>query len=125
MTTALLRACPTCGTKVGDVDLGLRDFRWVNSVLPGKVGMMDIDGVLERNGNFLALEFKPKGALLGKGALITYKVLVKQGWTVLVVHGDEASAWLTVHELTEAGFVNHEVSVQELADMVNEWFAAQ
>jgi hypothetical protein len=48
-----LRGCPTCGTRVHDLDLGLRDFRWVSSHLPGNVAPMDIDFVLERKGKVL------------------------------------------------------------------------
>jgi hypothetical protein len=58
-----LRKCPTCGGEAKDV--GLRDYQWLNSRLPGKVGGMDIDMVLERKGHYIGFEFKPKGGMSG------------------------------------------------------------
>lgn len=57
---APLRACPTCTTPVDEAKLGLRDYRWLSGLLPGKVGGSDVDLVLHhRDGRALALEFKP------------------------------------------------------------------
>lgn len=75
-----LVGCPTCGTKVADVDLRLRDFSWVNESLPAKVGLMDIDGVLSsaKTGKTLMVEMKPPGGYVSRGAKLTYRELVKK-----------------------------------------------
>lgn len=86
-----LRKCPTCGGNAKDV--GLRDYQWLNEKLPGKVGGMDIDMVLERKGHYLGLEFKPKGGRVELGPRITFKGLVRSGiWDIWVVwdHGDDS-----------------------------------
>lgn len=86
-----LLTCPTCATPVASAEkLGLRDYRWVNGVLPGREGAMDIDGVIEKNGYILAFEFKPKGARLSLGARLTLRSFVARGIHVWIVwdHGD-------------------------------------
>lgn len=83
----LLRGCPTCGTRVSEADLGLRDYRWVNEALPGKVGGMDLDFCISqaRTGRALFLEFKPAGGLVSTGARLTFKLLREKGFEVWVV----------------------------------------
>jgi hypothetical protein len=85
MSNEPLRGCPTCGTKVTDVQMGLRDYRWVSDALPGRVAPMDLDCVLERGGNFLVMEFKPHGMGLPLGQRLTLKALVRMGVDVWVV----------------------------------------
>lgn len=83
-----LIACPTCDTPVAQtVNLGLRDYAWVNAELPGRLGLMDFDGVLSQSktGRMLVLEFKPKGALVSRGARLTFKTLVGQGFDAWVL----------------------------------------
>ena len=83
----ILRGCPTCGTKVDTAHLGLRDFAWVNEVMPGKVGGMDFDFVLtqHRTGRMLVLEMKPKGAYISTGARLSFSLLVSAGYDVWLV----------------------------------------
>ncbi len=116
-----LRACPLCLTPVAETRLGLRDYAWVNPLLPGKVGMMDIDAVLERNGHVLMLEFKPEGAVLGMGTLLTYRTLVRMGCDVFVVRGDG-----DVVELgqvpTSGSVVYTKMTKAYLVAFVTDWF---
>jgi hypothetical protein len=72
-----LRKCPLCLTPVTPGQLGFRDFSWLGDALPGKVAPMDFDGVLERNGHLLVMELKPKGVVVGRGQVITYRTLVR------------------------------------------------
>jgi hypothetical protein len=83
-----LRACPVCGTRVEDtVHLGLRDYRWLNEELPGRIAPMDLDFILEKNERFLIQEYKPKGAPLTMGQRLTLRALVrKAGADVWVVN---------------------------------------
>lgn len=115
MTTEDLRGCPLCMTEVAAVKLGLRDYRWLK--LPGKVGPMDVDFLLERNGDFLVLEFKPKGIRPGQGQQITFDALSKKGFQVWVVEGDgpQVKVWFTES-------VAEEMSVEELAEKINTWW---
>ena len=114
-----MRACPTCLTKVKDVQLGLRDFRWAASALPGKVAPSDVDFVLERHGRFLVIEFKPTDGYIGTGQRIMLKALEARGMTVLVVRGDGPSIAVS----TLNGDVSPDIgSVDALADFVADWF---
>jgi hypothetical protein len=74
-----LRGCPVCGTPIAEADhLGLRDYRWLNDELPGKIAPMDIDFILEKNERFLIHEYKPKGAPLRQGQRLTLRALKRR-----------------------------------------------
>lgn len=128
MTTSNLRKCPICKTKVEDTKLGLRDYNsWVAD-LPGKQGFMDVDALLEKNGRFLVLEYKPPGEGLPLGQRITLKALVKTGlftvWVVWHKDGFETCqvAALDAHGLTP---FTANISVIDLHDRVHEWLDAE
>jgi hypothetical protein len=87
-----LRTCPTCG---GEPPEGLRDYAgWSFDILPEKVGFTDIDAILERNGQFLVLEFKPpgKGTWVPQGQWLTFQRMLASGlfavWVISPTPGD-------------------------------------
>jgi hypothetical protein len=120
-----LRTCPTCGTKVEDVkDLGLRNYQWINQHLPGKVGLMDIDGVLERRGKVLMLETKPFGATIPLGQRITLLAFVKMGVHVWVCWSDAKDVHVgRMDERGEVPFIT-ETDVSGLIDHIVDWWDA-
>jgi hypothetical protein len=122
MANAPLRGCPTCGTPVTDLKMGLRDYRWVADALPGRVAPMDLDCVLERRGKFLVMEFKPKGAPLPMGQRLTLKALVRLGMDVWVVweDGDKAEVG-AMDRHGNVPFVET-MRVNRLRRRVSEWF---
>lgn len=67
------------------MQMGLRDYRWVSEALPGREAPMDMDCVLEKNGQVLIQEFKPEGAPLPLGQRITLRTMVRLGCDVWVV----------------------------------------
>lgn len=86
-----LHACPTCRSPLDDEGLGLRDYRWVSKFLPGRVAPTDLDGVLERAGNYLVMEYKQPGVALPMGQRILLRRLVKKGsFDVWVCWGDSS-----------------------------------
>jgi len=113
-----LRGCPTCGTRVRDLDLGLRDFRWVSSQLPGSVAPMDIDFVLERKGHVLMFDFKPEGVGLSVGARMTYRTFEKMGCSVWVVQGDGPMVTLSRPGSNEGVHIH----VDDLVQIVVDWY---
>lgn len=120
-----LRGCPTCGTPVDQAKLGLRNYQWINDQLPGKVGMMDIDGVLERRGHVLMLETKPlhnKGIPVGQR--ITLRTFVKMGVHVWVVwhDGDEVQVG-RMDERGEVPFAT-KTNVAGLVQYIVDWWQA-
>lgn len=117
-----LRTCPTCATKVKDADLGLRNYEWINRRLPGKEGLMDIDGVLEKRGHILMLETKPLGQKgIPLGQRITLRSFVKLGVHVWVVWGDTDKC--VVGRMDERGEVpfTQEMTVDDLVERIVEW----
>jgi hypothetical protein len=118
-----LRACPLCGTKVSDIQLGLRDYKWLGNALPGKVAPTDVDFLLERNGNFLVMEFKPEGVPLGAGQRIALKALVRKGFDVWVVR-EVDPAWVGVTVLNARGDedAQRRMTRTELVREVSEWW---
>jgi len=125
-----LRGCPTCGTKVSDVDLALRDFDWVNRALPGKVGGMDLDFVLSQanSGRTLIIEMKPPGAFISMGARLTFKVFVKMGCDVWVVWGpDKDGAVVRARMRTSGDWDVDDVDTMDvdvLAEDIAAWWAS-
>lgn len=118
-----LRKCPMCATPVAEANLGLRDYRWVTSKLPGRVGPMDVDFVLEKNGHILILEFKPAGMAIGVGQRITLTAFAKMGCDVWVVRGD--GPYVTRDILTPVGTERYRatLTVEEMAAEITDWFA--
>lgn len=60
---------------------------------PGKIGMSDVDGIVEVAGRFLLLEFKSNGAALKMGQRIMFERMTAGNsdpmkFTVIVVSGD-------------------------------------
>ena len=115
-----LRGCPLCKTKVSQVALGLRDYSWLEDTLPGREAPMDLDFVLEKRGELLAIEFKPTGETIPQGQLITLKTLVKKGWTVWIVWGDGP---VEVGPMDTQGNVGpvEEMSLKKLCQKVKAW----
>jgi len=105
---------------VSEAHLGLRDFRWVNSALPGKLGLMDIDGVLTQasTGRVLVLELKPKGAPISVGARLTFGLLVRAGLEL----GRDYDVWYLWDQgkgrikLGEAGEQGEPLNIRELTE---------
>jgi hypothetical protein len=124
MANAPLRGCPTCGTPVEQaVGLGLRDYRWLTPYLPGRVAPSDLDSVLERNGRFLFMEYKPAGASLPMGQRIMLKNLVRgpKSIDVWVVWGDEKKVEVgPMHWNGEIPFVD-KMSTDKLAANAVKW----
>lgn len=118
MANSPLRGCPTCGTPVTEARLGLRDYRWVSSKLPGKVAPMDFDFVLERGGHFLIMEFKPEGVKPGVGQARTLRA-AREWADVWVVYGEDGAEYVDVD--FGDGIIAH-FAVEALAYEVVCWF---
>jgi hypothetical protein len=122
-----LRGCPVCSTKVAEADLKLRDFSWVNEALPGKVGLMDLDGVLScaATGKTLILEMKPPGAFVSVGAKLTFRELVRKGCDVWVIWGPDSHGHVELAHVTKGGNLTSRVNLKlaEAAALVAQWWS--
>lgn len=68
---------------------GLWDWGILQGCFGGtKIQPSDIDGLVERNGNFLVLEGKHPGVKLNQGQLMTFNSMINTGlFTVVVIWG--------------------------------------
>jgi hypothetical protein len=68
---------------------GVWDYDFINECLPGRIAVSDIDGSLERKGNFLFIETKAEDASIPYGQYRLYEQLCYTGvGAVLFVYGD-------------------------------------
>lgn len=124
-----LRTCPTCGCPAEEVELGLRNYEWINPYLPGKEGAMDIDSVLEKRGSVLMMESKPWGVGLPKGQFWTYKTLAGmtgpsgKGIQVLVANGPSPRGLYTHKWLMKDGSYtpSKTVRLETLVKLILKW----
>jgi hypothetical protein len=121
-----LHTCPTCGTKVVEAKLGLRDYAtWVDGALPGKVGPTDIDALIHqaKTGRALVMEFKPRTASLPKGQRLVMQHLAEVGMDVWVIW-DQGDGNLNVCALRADGELSKAKSLTNagLADAVRSWW---
>lgn len=92
---------------------------------PGKIGFGDVDGLVERRGNFLVVEWKEPGGSLTMGQLITFKHLSSVPTvTVLVVEGDNSEMSIeAVSQVTESGLGDKRpIDLIGLKSLFTQWF---
>ncbi len=127
MSNDPLRGCPTCGTPVDETkNLGLRDYRWVSEVLPGREAPMDLDCVVEKLGHVLIQEFKPKGVPLPLGQRLTLRSFVRLGCEVWVVWEDPDGDHVEVGEMDRHGNVKfvERMTLRKYRRRIPEWRSA-
>lgn len=126
----VLRKCPTCETPVSQAaNLGLKDFAWANESLPGKLGLMDFDGVLHQNksGRMLVLEFKPKGAIITTGARMTFGAIVRDNPKYDVwVMWDQGNGRVKVGVVNDRGRTPYvkEYTLKQAGNLLKKWWEA-
>lgn len=132
MTQPALLACPTCGTPASKLDLGLRDYsRWLNNVLPGKLGGTDIDLALhqEASDRVLLVEFKEPNKRLNTGQRLLLRSVLqadKPKFDVWVAWGPYADGSYKVGPMDKAGETPflQKMTEGELGSKVKGWWYA-
>lgn len=68
---------------------GVFDWSWTQGCFgAGKITPMDLDGVIERKGQFLIFETKDVGVQIPQGQLYTLQALHRLGFfTIMIIHG--------------------------------------
>lgn len=68
---------------------GVFDWSWTQGCFgAGKITPMDLDGVIERKGQFLVFETKDVGVQIPQGQLYTLQALHRLGFfTIMIIHG--------------------------------------
>lgn len=84
---------------------------------------MDVDFVLEKNGQFLVMEFKPEGVGIPLGQRLTLRALVQLGMDVWVVWENHNGTHVQVGPMDKRGEVNfvERMTVNKLRNRVVEW----
>lgn len=98
----------------------LWDWEFLNSALPGAIRPMDIDGVVEINGNFLILEAKPLGKEIPTGQMIALQnASQKPDFHVLILYGEPS----TPEKMRLLGHQSDPVncSIEDVSGLVQRW----
>jgi len=77
---------------------GVFDWSWTEGCFGGKITPMDIDGLVERKGQFLIFDVKRPGTPIPKGQQITLNRLHSLGcFTIMYIEGKESPETLKIH----------------------------
>jgi hypothetical protein len=101
---------------------------WDWGILMGGFGPViqpsDLDGCVERNGQFLILEAKSKGAPLKIGQRLTYMAMARRGFFVIVVWGrkDNPEECVTFTPNNPQGSDKQPCDIDRLRTMCHRWY---
>ena len=102
------------------------DFKGLIATNPGFVPC-DLDGIAERNGQFLIMEWKKPGEKLSEGQKIMLKSLAKkEGFIVTIIVGntDEKTIIEGYWQITKEGeFMKSGTSFVEFKQFYRDWYA--
>jgi hypothetical protein len=90
-----------------------------------KIKVSDIDGVVERNGQFLFIETKGHGVTIPHGQNILHKALIAMGnATLFIIWGDpnETASQVEIHCRGGEIIVRRDVTTSQLQDFISKWF---
>lgn len=87
------KLCDTCKAKKRCLWDRAPDWAFLNGCFGASgIKVSDVDGIIERNGLFFMLEWKPPDKRLSTGQRKTFKALVETGlFTILIIWGDPQS----------------------------------
>jgi hypothetical protein len=103
---------------------GVFDWSWTDGCFGDtKISPMDIDGFVERNGQFLIFETKNHGVPVKQGQMIALKAMHRLGcFTVAIIHGktfpEEAEIWYPNSQETRKYYGS-----DEIRERVKAWYA--
>ena len=103
----------------------LTNWEHVIDALPGKCGVSDIDGIIEKNGYFLVLESKNYGERLPLGQEILLRQLsLLKGFAVVIITMDRKTGDVYgIQRVTKGSLGETEMSdTEELSELVAQWF---
>ena len=102
---------------------------WDWSILDGcfgdtKIKPTDLEGFVERSGNFLVLETKAPGTQLKAGQMITFRRLINTGFFTVIIVWGETNEPEEIMTLTKPNGENKHpnASIEMLRRFVGDWF---
>jgi hypothetical protein len=90
-----------------------------------KIRIADIDGFVERNGQFLVIETKGHGVPIPFGQKLSYKTLLAGGnATLLYIWGEpnKTASQVEIHYHNGRTAIKQDVTIQQLKDLIGNWF---
>tara|TARA_R100000963_G_C4629113_1_gene94629 strand:- start:14 stop:433 length:420 start_codon:yes stop_codon:yes gene_type:complete len=99
----------------------IEEFR---DCFPGKISFGDVDGIVERNGAFLMLEWKGEGGAVTRGQEIMYERFSKiKNSAVIVVEGDAETMEVTAYQIFWEGNLRPKVDsdLAGLKTKIEQW----
>lgn len=107
----------------------LRGVLWnwkpVADMMPGRMGVSDIDGVVERNGHFLFMESKNDNEPLSTGQRIMLCQLAKlnpERVRVVIVYGDRESGEILGYSRVTPEGIQDRASAEAFKTAFRRWF---
>ena len=83
--------------------LGQPDLTVLDECFPGRIGMTDVDGLVEINGQFLFIEWKRRGDVPA-GQRIMFERLTKHPeFTIVVILGDPSTMAVQRYDVFQGG----------------------
>jgi hypothetical protein len=101
---------------------GIFDWSWVTGCFGDtKIMPMDIDGIVERKGNFLIFETKRIGTPVPRGQMITLNKLIEVGkMTVMIIYGKKLPERFTI--IYPNGVKKDYIGLEKAKERVASWF---
>lgn len=121
--------------RAGQIHTDIRDpslvgvlWNWkpVSDLLPGKAGVSDIDGVIERRGRFLFIESKHPGERLSTGQFIMLRnlaVLDEEKVRVVIAYGDRTTGIIEYYKRVTRKGLGVKQTGEEFNAAVKSWFS--
>ena len=83
--------------------LGQPDLTVLDECFPGRIGMTDVDGLVEINGRFLFIEWKRRGDVPAGQRIMFERLTRHPEFTILVVLGDPGTMTVERYDVFKDG----------------------
>ena len=103
---------------------GIWDWGFLDECFaPTRIRITDGDGIVERNGYFLLIETKKKGANIPIGQQILFDAFVRQGNHVMIIWGYQSDDLCdTILLGTSTPYERKAIDKNDLKTIVRQWF---
>jgi hypothetical protein len=103
---------------------GLWDWEFLRQCFGGNIVPSDLDGIVERNGQFLVLEGKSSGTKIPEGQQILFENFIKSGhFTVIVLWGESNKPEKMLFTSATQQVMIDPATIKDVKDFAYKWYA--